>query len=59
MLNDKQKRELLRAEFPQMAEDDILNMQRFLDDYCELILRIFDRVEREKRTDFDRNPSIS
>ena len=59
MLDDEQKRELLRTEFPQMADEDILNMQRFLDDYCELILRIFDRVEREKSADFDRNPSIS
>ena len=59
MLDDEQKRELLRTEFPQLGEEDILNMQRFLDDYCELILRIFDRVEREERPDFDRNAGIS
>ena len=59
MLDDEQKRELLHTEFPQMSEEDTLNMQQFLDDYCELILRIFDRLECEKRADFDRTASIS
>lgn len=59
MLDEEQKRELLRSEFPQLGEDDIATMQTFLDDYCELILRIFDRLEREQGTDFDQESRVS
>jgi hypothetical protein len=59
MLDSDQKKKLLREHFPQLGEDKIENIETFLDEYCELILRIFDRLEREQGVDFDRDSRVS
>lgn len=39
--------------FPGLPEDQLREVRETLDDYCGLLLTIFERLERERRGDFD------
>lgn len=52
----KQAKEITVADlFPNLAENELNEVREALDAYCELLLRIFERLERERRGDFDEN----
>jgi hypothetical protein len=53
MLISAQKTQLLHEHFPKLSEREIQNLHEFLDDYCDLLWRVFDRLEREKKPGFD------
>ena len=59
MLNSDQKRELLRANFSTLSAVQIDGLEIFLDQYCELILTIQRRIEREKDSAFDHDSAVS
>jgi hypothetical protein len=39
--------------FPDLSEEQLNEVRETLDDYCKLLLQIFERLERERRGDFD------
>jgi hypothetical protein len=39
--------------FPDLPEEQLNEVRETLDDYCRLLLTIFDRLERERGSDFD------
>lgn len=39
--------------FPDISTDEQGAVQETLDTYCQLLLRIFERLERERGADFD------
>ena len=39
--------------FPDLPEDQLAEVRETLDGYCQLLLQIFDRLERERRRHFD------
>lgn len=39
--------------FPDLPEQQLNEVQETLDDYCGLLLQIFERLERERGGDFD------
>lgn len=43
----------LDSVFPSVPKDQRKEMRGFLDDYCEIALRIFERLERERRSPVD------
>jgi hypothetical protein len=53
MMDSDQKLTLLRSKFPGLPEEDLEEIKTFLDEYCELLLRIFHRLEQESGNDFD------
>ena len=53
MMDSDQKLALLREKFPGLPDEDLEEIKNFLDEYCELLLRIFHRLEREAGSDFD------
>jgi len=53
MFNSAQKTQLLHENFPKLSDREIQNLHEFLDDYCDLLWRVFDRLEREKNPNFD------
>jgi hypothetical protein len=59
MLDPAQKTKLLRKNFPKLSDQEIQNLHEFLDDYCELLLQVFDRFAREQQPTFDRESDAS
>jgi len=39
--------------FPDLPESELNEVRETLDDYCKLLLTIFERLERERRQSFD------
>jgi len=39
--------------FPDLSEEKRREVQEALDGYCEIVLRIYERMERERRQRFD------
>jgi hypothetical protein len=45
--------------FPSLPQDQRNEMRDFLDDYCEIALQVFERLERERRPLVDApNPDL-
>jgi len=51
--NHNPKEMSLSELFPSLAESELDEIRETLDAYCELLLRIFQRLERERRQGFD------
>jgi hypothetical protein len=50
----RQTKEITVADlFPMLAENELNEAREALDAYCDLLLRIFERLERGRRADFD------
>jgi hypothetical protein len=45
----------LRELFPNLTEQEFVEVRDLLHSYCEILLRIFTRLEQERRQDFDDN----
>jgi hypothetical protein len=39
--------------FPDLPENQLAEVRETLDEYCKLLLQIYDRLERERRRGFD------
>jgi len=42
--------------FPSLPEGRREEMRDFLDEYCEIALQVFERLERERLSKIDRSP---
>lgn len=51
----KQERQAINITdlFPDLPEQQLNEVRNTLDDYCGLLLRIFERLEQERGRDFD------
>jgi hypothetical protein len=59
MLNSAQKKQLLHENFPKLSGREIQSLHEFLDGYCDLLWRVFDRLERETNPGFDQRLDAS
>lgn len=44
--------------FPSLPEEQRESVRNFLDRYCEIALRVFERIERDERQEIDRGTEL-
>jgi hypothetical protein len=53
MIETSERQAAIRTMFPDLSEEKRLEVQEVLDGYCEILLRIYERLERERKEHFD------
>ncbi len=53
MIDSTERQAAIRQMFPDLSEEKRREVQEALDSYCEVVLHIYERMERERRQRFD------